>query len=258
MTPDRPLAKVGVLVTRPAAQAAGFVARLHELGAGSLLFPALAILPPAHPEALRAVLNNLASYDLAIFISPAAAEWGLAAAGDWPVGVRIAAVGQGTGRALSARGIAPILTPEEGADSEHLLALPELAQTAGKRMVIFRGEGGRELLADTLRARGAQVDYAECYRRGRPEADPAPVLAALAEGRIQAVTAFSGETLDNLLALLGPACPPALLSLPLFIPHARIAEHARMLGFRAIRPTGPGESGLIAGLVEYFTHVQRP
>jgi uroporphyrinogen-III synthase len=257
MTSDRPLAHVGVLVTRPAAQAAGLIARLRELGAEPLLFAALAILPPSRPEALNAALENLDSYDQAIFISPSAAEWGLAAVGNWPVAVQIAAVGQGTARALAARGIAAILTPEAGADSEHLLALPQMADVTGKRILIFRGEGGRELLAGSLRARGARVDYAECYRRGRPQADPAPVLAALAAGQIGALTAFSGETLDNLLALLGPACPPVLFDLPLFVPHPRIAEHGRKLGFRAIQATDPGESGLIAGLVEYFAHVRQ-
>jgi uroporphyrinogen-III synthase len=132
-----------------------------------------------------------------------------------------------------------------------------MADVTGKRILIFRGEGGRELLAGSLRARGARVDYAECYRRGRPQADPAPVLAALAAGQIGALTAFSGETLDNLLALLGPACPPVLFDLPLFVPHPRIAEHGRKLGFRAIQATDPGESGLIAGLVEYFAHVRQ-
>lgn len=258
MTPDRPLAQVGVLVTRPAAQSAGLIARLRELGADVVHFPGLAILPTSRPEALKAVLAGLDGCDLAIFISPSAAEWGLAAAGPWPPGLPVAAVGQGTARALAERGISPDLVPETGADSEHLLALPRLADVAGQRILILRGEGGREHMAAALRARGARVDYAECYRRGRPQADPAPLLEALAQGRIDALTAFSGETLDNLLALLGPACPPTLFELPLFVPHPRIAEHAGRLGFRAAHATDAGEPGLIAGLVEYFAHVRNP
>ncbi len=255
MKPIRPLADVGVLVTRPAAQAAGLAARLETLGAAPILFPALEILPPARPDALRAVLDNLAGYHLAIFISPTAAELGLAAAGAWPAGVEVAAVGQGTAQALRERGITRVLTPASGADSEHLLALPQLADLADKRILVFRGEGGREQLADTLRERGARVDYAECYRRGRPEAAPAPLLAELAAGRIGAITVFSGETLDNLVAMLAGAEPGGLRAIPLFAPHPRIAERARALGFRAVHVTEAGESGLIAGLVEYFTHV---
>lgn len=256
MKPVRPLADVRVLVTRPAGQAAGFMARLRTLGAAPILFPALEIQPPAHPDALRAYLGNLDGYDLAIFISPTAAEWGLAATGTWPSGLEVAAVGRGTAKALLERGIARVLTPAgEGADSEHLLALPRLADVADKRILIFRGEGGRELLADTLRGRGARVDYAECYRRGRPDADPAPILAELDAGRVGAVTVFSSETLDNLVAMLAPVRQDKLLAVPLFAPHSRIADHARALGFQSVHATDAGESGLIAGLVEYFTHV---
>jgi uroporphyrinogen-III synthase len=253
MNPVRPLAEVGVLVTRPAAQAAGFVTRLRALGARPLSFPALVILPPSHPGALQAVLAGLERYDLAIFISPSAVEWGLDAVGQWPGHVAIAAVGQGTAAALTSRGLVASASPADGADSEHLLALPFFSDMTGRRVLIFRGEGGRELLADTLRTRGAAVNYAECYRRGLPTADPAPLLTALAGGELQAVSVFSGETLDNLLSLLGKAAP-ALFPLPLFAPHARIAAHARELGFTNSVATAPGESGLIAGLVEYFSH----
>ena len=254
MNPARPLADVGVLVTRPSGQAAGFMARLRTLGAAPILFPALEIQPPARPDALRAILENLDGYDLAIFISPTAAEWGLAATGTWPAGLEVAAVGRGTAKALLERGIARVLAPDEEADSEHLLALPRLAHVAGQRILIFRGEGGRELLAETLRGHGARVDYAECYRRGRPDADPAPIHAELEAGRVGAITVFSGETLDNLVAMLAPARQDELLAVPLFAPHPRIVERARSLGFQSFHVTDAGESGLIAGLVEYFTH----
>lgn len=247
-----PLGGVGILVTRPAGQAEGLMRRLADLGAQPLAFPALAILPPANPDALAAILARLASFHLAIFISPNAVARGLAALPAWPAGLPVAAVGKGTAARLHAAGFKQVLAPSEGADSEHLLALPALADMAGKRVVIFRGEGGRELLADTLAARGALVDYAQCYRRGAPpDADPAPVLAALAQGRLHAVTAFSGETVDHLLELTGEG----LKALPLFAPHPRIAEHARALGFARAIPTPPGEDGLVAGLVEYFGDV---
>jgi uroporphyrinogen-III synthase len=97
------------------------------------------------------------------------------------------------------------------------------------------------------------VDYAECYRRVCPRSDPAPLGEALAAGRLQAITAFSGETLDNLLDLLGPAAE-SIRALPLFVPHARIARHAQTLNFAQVIATAPGEDGLLAGLVEYFGH----
>lgn len=250
-----PLSGVGVLVTRPAGQAAGLAQRLRDLGAAPLLFPALAILPPQDPAALARRIDALDAYDLAIFVSPTAAQQGIAAVTrqrPWPESLPVAAIGNGTAEALRAAGIDVALAPEDGADSEHLLAHPALAQLAGKKVLILRGTGGRELLAETLAARGAQVDYAECYRRALPAADPAPVLRAWSEGRLQAVTVFSGETLDNLVTLLGEAGRNLLRALPLFAPHPRIAEHARALGVTTAVATAPGESGLVAGLVEYF------
>ncbi|MBI5330675.1 MAG: uroporphyrinogen-III synthase [Betaproteobacteria bacterium] len=255
MSPQVALAGLGILVTRPAAQSAGLMRRLADLGAEPLLFPALAILPPADPAALARTLAHLDRYDLALFISPNAVERGLAAVADWPAGLKLAAVGQGTAACLGRAGFTEVLHPAAEADSEHLLALPELADMQGRRVLIFRGEGGREFLAETLIARGAQADYAECYRRGLPpDADPAPLLAACAQGRLHAVTVFSAETLDNLYTLAGAEGAQTLRALPLFAPHPRIADRARALGVCEAIATAPGEDGLIAGLVEYFGH----
>ncbi len=253
MTDIGPLAGIGVLVTRPVEQAARMMAQLQALGAQPFLFPALAILPTVQREALDAVLRQVERYDLHLFVSPTAVQFGLAALPyDAVTHLRAAAIGKGTAAALRAAGCTHVLAPESGADSEHLLALPAFAALTGRRVLIFRGEGGRELIADTLRARGAEVDYAECYRRACPQADPAPLLQALAQQRIQAITAFSSETLDNLLALAEAS--GSARALPLFVPHARIAQHARALNFTQAIVTAPGEDGVLAGLVEYFGH----
>jgi len=253
-----PLAGVGVLVTRPIEQAAGLTQRLRELGAKPQVFPALVLLPPRDPRALHDALAALARVDLAIFVSPAAVRWGLAALA--PIrepdqfAARFVAVGKGTAGAMRAAGLRDVLAPATGFDSEHLLALPALARLTGRRVVIFRGEGGRALLGASLLQRGADLTYAECYRRGCPSADPAPVLAAFKAGSLQAVTAFSAETLDHLQTLLGAAGAAALRAAPLFVPHERIAGHARALGFSRVITTPPAETGLLAGLVEYFAH----
>src|SRR6185295_12379471 len=96
-----------------------------------------------------------------------------------------------------------VIAPQSGADSEALLAAPELADVTGKRVLIVRGEGGRALLGNMLAARGATVNYAECYRRVRPVADAAPLIADWQRGLIHAVTVSSAEGLDNLLAMTG-------------------------------------------------------
>ncbi|MDP2834697.1 MAG: uroporphyrinogen-III synthase [Pseudomonadota bacterium] len=250
-----PLSGLGVLVTRPAGQAQRLQARLRELGAHPVLFPTLEILPPADTATLARRLAELPDYDLAIFISPTAVQYGLAGIPAWPVGPRAAGIGQGTAAALHAAGIGQVLAPSAGGDSEHLLALPELADMAGRHVLIFRGEGGRELLAETLAARGAAVEYAECYRRGLPVADSAPLLAIWRQGGIQAVTVLSSQGLDNLFTLLGEGNANWVRATPLFVPHPRIAAHARGLGVSSVIATGPGEAGLLQGLVEYFAHV---
>jgi uroporphyrinogen-III synthase len=254
----RPLANIGVLVTRPVEQSVRLIGCLWDLGAEAISFPALAIVDTPPNEALSERLASIGQYDRVLFVSPSAVQFGLAALQQVsPAAVtqiNTAAVGASTAAALRMAGCRNIVVPEQGADSEHLLALPEFADLNGQRVLIFRGEGGRELIAETLRARGAQVDYAACYRRVCPTSEPAPLHAALAQRRIQAVTVFSAETLDNLLRLGGEATAAALRALPLFVPHIRIAAHARALHFAQPIATAAGESGVLAGLVEYFRH----
>jgi len=255
MNSHHPLAGLGVLVTRPAGQAAGLLAQLRHLGASPILFPTLEILPPADTAALARRLAELPNYDLAIFVSPTAVQYGLAGIPAWPVGLRAAGIGQGTAAALRAAGIGQVLAPSAGGDSEHLLAHAALADMAGQRVLIFRGEGGRQLLADTLAARGARVDYAECYRRGLPVVDPVALLDTWRQGGIQAVTVLSSQGLDNLFTLLGENNAELIRATPLFASHPRIAEHARALGVSHASAAHPGEAGLLQCLVEYFAHV---
>jgi uroporphyrinogen-III synthase len=249
-----PLSGKAVLITRPAGQAVGLQARLRALGSEPVLFPTLEILPPRDGALLARQLAALDTCQMAIFISPTAVERGLAAVPAWPAGLRVAGVGPGSAAALRGAGITEVLAPEAGADSEHLLALPELADMTGQRVLIFRGDEGRELLAQTLVARGARVDYAACYRRGLPEVDAAPLCDRWRRGGIQAVTVLSSQGLDNLFTLLGADHTDLIRATPLFAPHPRIAENARHHGVVSAFTTGPGETGLLQGLVEYFAH----
>ena len=117
--------------------------------------------------------------------------------------------------------------------------------------MIFRGEGGRGELGEALRDRGAQVTYAECYRRAKPATGAAGLSEVLREGRSHALTLTSSEGLDNLCDLLDAADARRLRQLPVFAPHPRIAQHARELGFAAVE-TGAADAGLVTGLLEWF------
>ena len=249
----QPLAGRTVLVTRPAHQAAALAQRVAAAGGEAFVFPALAIEPVA-TEQLDDALAWLAGADIAIFISPNAAEFGMAAIrsrGGLPDALRVFAVGPGTARALAAQGVEGVITPD-GQDSEALLALPQLRAVAGRRVVIVRGVGGRDLVADTLRVRGAEVQYLECYRRTCPQADAAPLLERWQAGGIDAVTVASAETLYNLAALLGAPGAPLLAATPLFAPHEKIAAAARRFGIANVVATPGGDAGLLDGLVNWF------
>ena len=247
-----PLAGAGILVTRPARQSASFAAKIAAQGGKPVIFPAIVILPPADPIALERAHETLSHYQFAIFVSANAVEYGAPDVKRWPTTLVPFAPGPGTAEALSAIGIADARIPADHFDSEGLLALPELAGVHGKRIVIFRGEHGRELLGETLRARGAQVDYVACYRRAKPQADATGIDQAFTENRIDAVTITSSTGLHNLWETVSPVTRVMWRARPTFVPHARIADEARAKGLETVETAG-GDAGMLRGLLEWFS-----
>jgi uroporphyrinogen-III synthase len=245
------LAGVRILVTRPARQAAGFAAKIAALGGTPVIVPAIAILPPADGSALERAHAALSGYDYAVFVSANAVEYGAPDAHRWPARVIAFAPGPGTAVALADAGITDVRVPATTFDSDGLLALPQFAAPQGKRIVVFRGDGGREHLGDTLRARGARVDYVACYRRAPPQSGAAALAEAFCAQRVDAVTITSSEGLDNLWTIAAEAVRAAWRDRPTFVPHPRIAARARALGLATVETAG-GDAGVIAGLLEWF------
>lgn len=247
-----------IVVTRPREQAASLASMIEAQGGTAIVFPTMEIEDLADLQPVLALIDRLQAFDLAIFISPNAVRKAMnlvrARLGDvsWPGHLRVAAVGRGSRRELERLGFRDVIAPEAHADSEALLELAELTEVAGKRVVIFRGEGGRELLGDTLVARGASVEYAECYRRAKPAADAGPLLAAWARGAVHGVTVSSSEGLANFYEMLGGLGRQWLRTTPLFVPHPRIADDARHRGLGEVIVTGPGDGEMLEGLVAYF------
>lgn len=225
-----------VLVTRPVHQAGPLCELIKQAGGEAILFPLLAVEAAAETNSLRQLLGHLDGYWLAIFISPNAVRFGIEAAarhGGIPANLQIAAVGEGSRRELQQRlGRRVDLVPQARYDSEALLALPALQQVAGKRIVIFRGSGGRELLAQTLCERGAQVDYAEVYQRMQTSAPDRATLTCWMSGGVNAITVTSSEGLQNLYGMMDEAGRDWLLGMPLFVVSERCALLAQQLGFR--------------------------
>jgi uroporphyrinogen-III synthase len=254
MTPaPLPLAGMGIVLTRPRTHAQPLADRIGAAGGHAILFPALEIITIADTGALNQLIDRLHEYNLAIFISPSAVETGMTlitSRRPVPAHLRIAAIGPASAAKLASFGLEKVITPESDFDSEALLGLPELRAVAGARIVIFRGQGGRERLAEVLTARGALVDYAQCYQRVRPAADPAGLLPLWARRSIHAVSVMSVETLRNFLELIGPDGYIRLAQTALFVPHPRIAASARERGLREIVVTGPGDDALLAALAE--------
>ena len=253
---EMPLAGRAIVVTRPARQADGLASLIRAAGGDAILFPVIEIRDAEDPGPLHAVIEALDGFEVAVFISPNAvnmAMTAITARRRLPPGLVVAAIGPGSVRELARFGVGEVIAPSGRSDSEALLELPQLGELRGKRVVVFRGQGGRELLGDTLQARGALVEYAECYRRTRPESDPAPLLDAWRRNGLSAITVTSSEGLRHLFDLVGTAGHAPLVKTPLFAPHPRIAHAARELGFATVIATEPGDEGLIAALVDYFS-----
>ncbi len=225
---------LGVMVTRPAHQAEPLCRLIEAAGGRPYRLPLLEIAPPEHPPA---GLDRLEEYHMAIFISPNAVERGIALIrerGNLPPGLQLATVGRGSAARLEKLlGRKPDICAPPPFNSEALLTNSGMQKLSGRNIIVFRGNGGRELLAETLRRRGANVTYCEVYRRVCPEIEPATLSRAWEQGKIEIIVITSGEGLRNLIRLAGPANLHWLLNTPLLLINRRLEAVARELGFQS-------------------------
>jgi uroporphyrinogen-III synthase len=264
-----------VVITRPLAQARPLAARVAALGRAVELLPLLEIAALPDQSALLAALGRLCApqpgYALVAFVSPNAIDAAFAHLRQWPPGVTLAVLGEGSRLALAAHGITPdrvdIVSPADNghSDSEHLLRTLDLAALKDRPVLIVRGESGRELMADGLRAAGARVEVVAAYRRSVPRLTPAleaSLRRLLAQPNDWIIT--SSEALRGLCALLAeldaqvadggqgadgaPSCVVSMQQQHLIVPHARIAETASDLGFSRLTLSGSGDERLLAAL----------
>lgn len=248
-----------VVITRPQAQAGALASQVLALGREALLFPLLEIHPLDDTAPLRAALQQLERYALVAFVSPNAIDAAFALRAQWPAGLALAVVGEGSRMALASHGVndgnATILRPADSrrSDSQGLLEVLDKSALRGREVLIIRGESGRELLADELRAAGAHVTAVAAYRRCVPPLDARrrEQLARLIETPGDWIVT-SSEALRNLVAMVGQVgggdAVAKMQQQHFLLPHVRIAETAHMLGFLNITQTASGDEGLLAAL----------
>lgn len=223
---------MGVLVTRPSHQSGSLIQQIEALGARAIAFPSIEIVP-VQPDLSKFDLHQ---YQIIIFISVNAVENGLNYIKNVAnfAELQICAIGKRTAQFLTDAGLQPVIQPDSGFNSEALLALDIFSadKIGHKNILIVRGEGGREFLADTLKSRGARVDYLEVYQRKMPQVDSTALLADWSNNMINIVTVTSNETLKNLYYMLKDKGLELLLNTPLITPSERCRQLAVELGFR--------------------------
>ena len=257
--PTPPRMSDTVVITRPRAQCEQLARAVESLGRRTVVLPLLEISALDDCTALRAALDGLDGYAMVAFVSPNAIDAAFAHITAWPAGVTIAVLGEGSRAALARHGVlesnATIVSPRDPSrsDSENLLQSIDLAALAGKRVLIVRGESGRELMADGLRAAGAEVSTVVAYRRSVPPLTAelgATLTGLLASPNDWIIT--SSEALRGLMALVRELEPEAAVAKMqqqhLIVPHARIAETANTLGLTRLTLTGSGDERLLAAL----------
>ena len=219
-----------VLITRPKAQAEELKQALEQVGAKTVLFPTIDIIPVDN-IALDNTIENLNQTDLAIFISANAVRHSVNKInkryGYFPQQLKVAAMGPATRDALYEHGVQVDMMPDDHYSSEGLLEIGALQDLSNKKVTLIKGIGGREHLANSLRNRGAQLTEANCYRRALPSVDTKPLLNQLHEQKIDLIISTSIESLQNLMTLLGEEGQKNLAALECLVISERMADYAK-------------------------------
>lgn len=246
---------IGVLITRPDHQSGELAALVEKAGGVPVLLPTIDIRPSGHDEEKLAELKKIGAIDLAIFVSSNAVNYGQSLLEELAARkVMLAGVGPATARSMKHLGYPPDLVPAQGFNSESLLAEPDLRDMSGRSVVIVRGEGGRELLGQSLRQRDGQVTYIETYRRVRP----APATGEISNiescwdsGGVSAITIYSVAALENLMAMLSDDGQRLLRDSQVVTISDRIAKKARQLGIAqpALIASAPDDNAVVEAML---------
>lgn len=228
-----------LLLTRPAEESAAVAQVLAQAGIFTSSLPLLATEPLPLNDAQRSMIFELMQFQAVIVVSKPAARLGLELLDEiWPQPPLQAwfCVGAGTGQVLLDYGLQDVSWPQQGDDSEALLDLPHLQKAIaipGSRVLIMRGDEGREWMAERLREQGVRVEYLPLYRRYLPDYPPQALLQRVEGERLNGLVVSSGQGLEHLLQMAGERWPQ-LAGLPLFVPSPRVAQLAHDAGARRV------------------------
>ena len=257
-TEDRALDGISVLVTRPAEQAESLARAIEGAGGTAIRAPMIVIIGLHDGSVAGAVARDLRSFDIVIFVSRNAAEFGVALIKEEAQsldGMPVFAVGLGTATSLKGLGVKPVITPASEFSSEGLLRLDGLseAKIKDKRIIIFRGVGGREYLAKTLERRNADVVYCECYERSKPALVLGTTLKKNAVKVPDIGLATSIEALDNLVEKIEDEGIDQLFDMQMLVVGARVGQEVEARGFthRALVVENPSDDSIIKRLIHW-------
>ncbi len=257
--------KPALLITRPRAQAAALSDMLKRSGFNPVSIPLIEIEPLAEvSDQQKRLIYELDGIDRVIFVSTNAVRLGMAVIADiWPqlpIAPAWYGIGAATERALTEYGV--VVRKHEARtamNSEELLAHPDFINLAGQRILLVRGCGGRTVLADTLRDRGAQLSHLEVYKRSIPRLSGAPLAATIAEASIELILLSSGEALNNMEHLVPEADWGAICEIPVLVAGERNAEAARTRGFhRVVQAANPTDEAMVSAALEWHSTRSTP
>lgn len=241
---SKPLANIGVAITRPVDQAKKLKLLIEKAGGSAIPFPLIEIVPLNDYCLFERVTHDLTPYDWAIFISSNAVQNGMPSMvkSGIPAQLKFAAIGPVTAQELKQFGVQEVLIPESRFDSESLLALPEMHDMNNKKVMIVRGVGGREVLAESLKKSGAEVTFAECYQRINPQTNADLLAQAWRNQQLHAIVVTSSEAMRHLIDLAGNA--DWLKQVTICVNHARIAELPLTLGLKVQIAESAGDEAM--------------
>ena len=239
----------GIAITRPVDQAKTLSQLIGNNGGIPISFPLIDIVPLQDYSLFDRTISALEACDWAIFISSNAVQNGMprviAQFSQLPPQLKFAAIGPVTADELMQMGAPRVLIPRHRFDSESLLSLPEMHAMQGNRVMIFRGVGGREVLADTLKARGAQVTFAECYQRVNPQSDCVLLEQLWRNQQCHAIVITSSEAMRHLLQMTHNGSDDWIRNIKICVNHARIAEEAEAVGLHVAIANAPGDEAML-------------